>query len=48
MGSERGMWGTTMKTEKGAKRNKFGCKILSVIEAGCSLPCLSYLVYYLK
>lgn len=48
MGSERGMWGMTMKTEKEAKRNKFGCKILTVVEAGCPLPCLSCLVYYLK
>lgn len=32
MGPDRCVWGATAVTEKEAKRNKYGCKILSIVE----------------
>lgn len=49
MGLERCMWGATTETERETKRNKCGCKMLSVFEPECSLPsCLSCLLSEIK
>lgn len=43
------MWGATTETERETKRNKCGCKMLSVFEPECSLPsCLSCLLSEIK
>lgn len=48
MGPDRCVWGATAVTEKEAKRNKYGYKVLSIVELGWSIPsCLSCL-FYLK
>lgn len=34
MGPDRCVWGATAVTEKEAKRNKYGYKVLSIVELG--------------
>lgn len=48
MGSDGCMWGTTAVTEKEAERNKYGCKVLNVVEAGYLLVYLVYFIFWNK